>query len=242
MQVFTVRRKTTGHHTDLTREKLKESEDDLQLMLKKEEEIKEKARKETKAKHDRKSSFETFASPIRRKGSFSDLKKAIKKKVHVGGKGHKSGGVVDDDANSNLAPFIKHDEEFESQCTPRESGANNNTPLKPIIRNTEDSKFSSGDLERDISSGGSSSSSFVRKTSTSSSQGKTSFLESPGGNIEKVVKKGVHFQRTFAVKTILTSRINKDQLQELVNEIMIMRKLVRVVSYDINNVVLFLMI
>lgn len=217
-------------------------------MLKKEEEIKEKARKETKAKHDRKSSLETFASPIRRKGSFSDLKKAIKKKVHVGGKGHKSGGVVDDDANSNLAPFIKHDEEFESQCTPRESGANNNTPLKPIIRNTEDSKFSSGDLEGDISSGGvsntSSSSPFVRKTSTSSSShGKTSFLESPGGgNIEKVVKKGVHFQRTFAVKTILTSRINKDQLQELVNEIMIMRKLVSVVSNDINYVVLFLMI
>ena len=196
---------------------MKESEDDLKLMLKKEEEIKEKARKETKAKNDRKLS-QTLTSPIRRKGSFSDLKSAIKKKVHVG-KGKKGGDVVDDDANSNLAPFIKHDEEFESQCTPRESGANNNTPLKPIIRNTEESKISSGDLEgQDFShqtsgfSNTSSSPPYVRKTSTSS---------------EKVVKKGVHFQRTFAVKTILTSRINKDQLQELVNEIMIMRKLVR---------------
>lgn len=35
----------------------------------------------------------------------------------------------------------------------------------------------------------------------------------------------MHFQRTFAVKTILTSRVNKDQVQEMVNEINIMRKL-----------------
>lgn len=202
---------------------MKESEDDLKLMIKKEEESKEKVRKEAKTKHDRKSSLDNLTSPI------SDLKKAIKKKVHVG-KGHKSGGVVDDDANSNLAPFIKHDEEFESQCTPRESGANNNTPLKPIIR--KNSNYSSGDLEGDISSGGvsntSSSSPIVRKTSTSSSQGK----------LEKVVKKSVHFQRTFAVKTILTSRINKDQLEELVNEIMIMRKLVRVVSFFLLQVII----
>ena len=37
-EVFTVRRKVTGHHTNMTRNKLKESEDDLKLMLNKEEE------------------------------------------------------------------------------------------------------------------------------------------------------------------------------------------------------------
>ena len=38
-EVFTVRRKTTGHHTNLTREKMKESEDDLKRMLMKEEDM-----------------------------------------------------------------------------------------------------------------------------------------------------------------------------------------------------------
>ena len=151
-----------------------------------------------------------------RKGSFSNIKKAIKSKVKKG-----PGGIeIDDDANSNLAPFIVTHEEFEriSLSSHQKSTTPNkdSTPLKPSIRNREESKFSSGDLQHIDSS--------VSKLSTLSSGSGSNRPNS--ADIEQA-KRGVHFQRTFAVKTILTSRINKDQLDELVNEIMIMRKLVR---------------
>ena len=160
-----------------------------------------------------------------RKGSFSNIKKAIKSKVKKG-----TGGVeIDDDANSNLAPFIVTSEEFEriSLSSHQKSTIPNkdSTPLKSSIRNREESKFSSGDLQHIDSS--------ASKLSTLSSGSKLSTLSSsphhhrPNSADIEQAKRGVHFQRTFAVKTILTSRINKDQLDELVNEIMIMRKLVR---------------
>ena len=162
-----------------------------------------------------------------RKGSFSNIKKAIKSKVKKG-----PGGIeIDDDANSNLAPFIVTSEEFEriSLSSHQKSTIPNkdSTPLKSSIRNREESKFSSGDLQHIDSSAS------KLSTLSSGSGSKLSTLSSsphhhrPNSADIEQAKRGVHFQRTFAVKTILTSRINKDQLDELVNEIMIMRKLVR---------------
>mmetsp|Transcript_12921 Transcript_12921/g.28099 ORF Transcript_12921/g.28099 Transcript_12921/m.28099 type:complete len:787 (-) Transcript_12921:162-2522(-) len=228
-EVFTVRRKTTGHHTDLTREKMKESEVDLKLMLKNEEEAKERARRDTKEKKSRvslslgsspgrKSSFGSATSPGRKsslRGAAHKAKKVIKNSVSV--KGSKGPAILHEDANSDLAPFIGSDSHDlnEAQREPPKSNSATSTPLKSIIK---EGQFHSSDcLPSSVRSRSDSGSSpfpyYVRKST----------LESPT-DIEKALK-GVHFQRTFAVKTILTSRINKDQLQELVNEIMIMRKL-----------------
>lgn len=242
-EVFTVRRKTTGHHTDLTREQVRESSDDLKLILKREQEEKAGSNnggsgnsgngKEGEGGHRRKLSIgggrkskreQSPAPPSpgqghRTRPSFSGAvnktKKVIKNVAMKGGGGEK----VDDDANSNLAPFIDSDNLNESHHKPSKTA----TPLKPAIKGDRDSKFGSSarlsinDREDVFSSSmrsdSGSFSPYIRKGT----------YDSPT-DIEKA-KKGVHFQRTFAVKTILTSRINKDQLQELVNEIMIMRKL-----------------
>lgn len=240
-EVFTVRRKTTGHHTDLTREKMKESEDDLKIILQKEEEAKDKARSDTKEKKRRSftspgggkssSNLGSPASPGRPtiRGAAHKAKKVIRKSVSMSVKGSKGASVLHEDANSNLAPFIGsdfYDPDDANQSSPPKSDSVTSTPLRSIIKDGSVSKFCSSDrlpIEAGIeavsitSDGGSIDVSplplFVRKST----------LESPT-DIEKA-KKGVHFQRTFAVKTILTSRVNKDQLEELVNEIMIMRKL-----------------
>eukprot|EP00584_Thalassiosira_punctigera_P017666 CAMPEP_0172556826 /NCGR_PEP_ID=MMETSP1067-20121228/69247_1 /TAXON_ID=265564 ORGANISM="Thalassiosira punctigera, Strain Tpunct2005C2" /NCGR_SAMPLE_ID=MMETSP1067 /ASSEMBLY_ACC=CAM_ASM_000444 /LENGTH=779 /DNA_ID=CAMNT_0013345729 /DNA_START=78 /DNA_END=2414 /DNA_ORIENTATION=- len=226
-EVFTVRRKITGHHTDLTRERMRESEDDLKQILKKAEEsngktrgAKKKAEKITEPKRNSHMvrSLSTGSTPIRKSrrslmGAAHKAKKVIKKV----GRGDGKGAAFEDDENSNLAMFIKSDdaEELSQHIPPSTTSA---TPLKSIMREGPDSKFSnlpsnehSDDvLERSISEN----SPFARKIT---------FGE--GSNEIIKASKGVHFQRTFAVKTILTSRVNKDQLQELVNEIMIMRKL-----------------
>lgn len=239
-EVFTVRRKTTGHHTDLTREKMKESEDDLKIMLKKEEEAKEKAGGSAKSRtslthKSNKSSLGGSSTPRKPRktlrGAAHKANKVIKK---VGGRGEGKGAVLDEDANSNLAPFIKYDEEFESQHQPTSSSPT--TPLKSIIRDGSVSKFGSSsrlsvsssrlsiaDPDELLGSGQLSDSGFSDSGSSPLVRRSTYSYDNPI-EIEKAMK-GVHFQRTFAVKTILTSRINKDQLQELVNEIMIMRKL-----------------
>ncbi|KAL7525471.1 hypothetical protein ACHAXR_001019 [Thalassiosira sp. AJA248-18] len=239
-EVFTVRRKTTGHHTNLTRERLRESEADLKSMLKKEQFNEHQASgaagadgEMSTSKRGRKASF---SSPGRKSsnagggvsgrpslggkakssrpsitGAIHKTKKVMKKVA----KGDKGGIVLDEDANSNLAPFIKSNDDYESQHEPSKNTTA--TPRKSCIK--EEGKFSSSrsNAEReDVLSNSmrnDSSGSFIRSGT----------YDSPT-DIEKAMK-GVHFQRTFAVKTILTSRINKDQLQELVNEIMIMRKL-----------------
>jgi len=272
-EVFTVRRKVTGHHTNMTRNKLKESEDDLKLMLNKEE----KARRESSSAGKSKIVYPVKLVKKRsgsgmkeRKNSFSDLKavgKTIKSRIT---KHNNSNHHVNPEEDSCLAPFIKSEEEeyyaASANATPRKEvssagSTQSTTPLKSAIKNREESKFTSGDLNNDhlgssIDNGGGaddyygppSNTQEEEAATTQQPQGLTAINSNPKKHISRTkstittkptsstisanigtakteVKQKVHFQRTFAVKTILTSRINKDQLDELVNEIMIMRKL-----------------
>lgn len=209
-EVFTVRRKTTGHHTDLTRIKRKENEDDLKLILEKEKESKAKARETTNATRrigmasNRRKSRRSLA------GAAHKVNKVIKSKAR--GKDGKADGS-DGDANSNLATFIDKPEGAEEISQHNPPDTSTATPLKSIMRDGSESKFANHPSDEVSSHSRGSTSSYVRKFS----------LDSSGEIVN--VSRGVHFQRTFAVKTILTNRVNKDQLQELVNEIMIMRKL-----------------
>lgn len=240
--------------TDLTRVKMKESEDDLKQMLKKEEEMRKKDSK-SPSKPGKGSS--SAASPGgRRRSSVAAIKQAVKKKVARGKNGGAGMSVVDEDANSNLTPFINaHEEDIGSRpqhepptLSVHGDGGAVASPPKSCVRESRYSAVKSPSL----SSGGGGSpdrdddvlhsgdrlihsdtqGSGVSGSGGGSSNNLTQAPPSPSGRRstieDRAVKKGVHFQRTFAVKTILTSRVNKDQLQELVNEIMIMRKLVRV--------------
>ena len=269
-EVFTVRRKVTGHHTNMTRNKLKESEDDLKLMLNKEEERRHSsAAGKSKIVYPVKLVKKKSGSGMKeRKNSFSDLKavgKTIKSRITK----HNNSSHVNPEEDSCLAPFIKSEEEeyyaSANNATPRDvssaGSANTSTPLKSAIKNREESKFTSGDINNDhlgssVDNGGGAddyygtpSNTQEEEATTQQPQGLNAINSNPKKHISrskstittkptsstisanigtaksKEVKQKVHFQRTFAVKTILTSRINKDQLDELVNEIMIMRKL-----------------
>jgi len=275
-EVFTVRRKVTGHHTNMTRNKLKESEDDLKLMLNKEEKVRRESGSAGKSKvvYPVKLVRKRSGSGMKeRKNSFSDLKavgKTIKSRITK----HNNSNHVNPEEDSCLAPFIKSEEEeyasaSANNATPRDvssagSANTNSTPLKSAIKNREESKFTSGDLNNDhlgssssVDNGGGaddyygppSNATQEEEAATQQPQGLNATNSNPkkhisrtkstittkptsstisaniGTTAKKEVKQKVHFQRTFAVKTILTSRINKDQLDELVNEIMIMRKL-----------------
>ncbi len=211
-ETFTVRRKTTGHHTAHTREQSKGSENDLLRMAKEREE------KEAKKAHKKSISD---ASKI----LIGTPKKLITKGVSKVSSGSKAGKKIDEDDNSDLNRFIKTDEDIASEAT-HEPPKHSTQPVKSIMKVTYGRKFSSASSDLTASTH------HTREDSTSSSLDTFSRLgtsgsasSSSGGGSGKS-KKGVHFQRTFAVKTILTSRVNSDQLQELVNEIMIMRKLV----------------
>jgi len=233
-EVFTVRRKVTGHHTDLTREKLKESQVDLQLLLKNEEAKANNGGEATKTSDKVKGKRSTTVSKrapsndrvstprrnSRISGAAHKAKEVIKKKA---GRKDGKGAILHEDANSNLTAFIDLDDVLENP--PNEPPCTiTATPLRSIMR--DDSKFGSGlfvgesdDELGTIQRSRSKSGSFIRRITNEDNPDEIIKL-----NISNI-SKGVHFQRTFAVKTILTSRVNKDQLEELVNEIMIMRKL-----------------
>eukprot|EP01082_Thalassiosira_pseudonana_P015982 g14270.t1 g14270 contig9:1504932-1507607(-) len=233
-EVFTVRRKTTGHHTDHTREKSKDSAKDLKELL---EAHGGHMRKDSTAsasggKHVRKGSFggllgkklndESSASstprndlPTPRSESSTPRsgRKSLKGAVHKTAKVIKSIGKQaeggGDDSDSRLDKYVRSDTS-ESHEPPKSPSA----PKKGIIKTESASKFSHHST-LSVEDGGSGAGSDSDLTDALSS----SFRRNGKA------KKGVHFQRTFACKTILTSRINKEQIQELVNEIMIMRRL-----------------
>lgn len=214
-ETFTVRRKTTGHHTAHTREQSKGSESDLLRLAKEREE------KEVKKMH-KKSISDASGKLISPKKLISKAKGVRK----VSGGSSKGGKETDQDDNHDLSHFIKTDEDIAAEVI-HEPPKHSTQPVKSIMKDTFERKFSSA-------SELTSSTHHTREDSTGSSLDTFGRLESSdsvgsssGGGSSKS-KKGVHFQRTFAVKTILTSRVNTGQLQELVNEIMIMRKLVRV--------------
>ena len=215
-EVFTVRRKTSGFHTDTTRERLKETSAHF---CPKTTGVKEEKKEKLKiAGHARKSSSGSGRSSI--VGAMHKTKKMMKK---IGGV--ESGPSLNADNNSNLQAYIRSD-----TADSHEPPQNKTFPVKGIMKGEFESKYST----HSTFEGGEELSERSMTPSASLSERSLTPPASPipsrsNGKMVtgiEMAKKGVHFQRTFAVKTILTSRINKDQVQELVNEIMIMRKLV----------------
>ncbi|EJK49566.1 hypothetical protein THAOC_31542 [Thalassiosira oceanica] len=220
-EVFTVRRKTTGHHTDITRHKQKESTEDLQRMKRRQDELDKK--KELKSKKP----FSPVISPVKgafKKPLFKGTKKVIGKIEKKIGKEREAS--IDADADSNLAKFIGAADDPEIIPAPPKSPRG---PLKPAIKKDAEAKYSDSPLPK--AKPKVSGDDLVGDTATltllDTTPSDASVSSSGATDIAKKTKitMAVHFQRTFAVKTILTSRINKNQIQELVNEIMIMRKL-----------------
>lgn len=211
-ETFTVRRKTTGHHTPHTREQSKDSQSDVLRMAR------EKEEKEAKKAH--KKTISDASKMI-----IGTPKKLITKGVGKIGSGTKLAGkdANNDEDDHGLSRFIKTDEAIASEAI-HEPPKHTAKPVKSIMKDTFGRKFStSSELSFSIASTDSLSTNAHERLNSIDSD-----WSSSGDGSGKSKKKGVHFQRTFAVKTILTSRVNSDQLQELVNEIMIMRKLVRV--------------
>jgi len=153
-------------------------------------------------------------SPVKgviKKPLFKNTKKVIEKIEKKIGKEKEA--TIDADADSNLAKFIGAEDEPEIIPTPPKSPRG---PLKPAIKKDAEAKYSESPLptaKPEVS--GTDLAGFTAPLTLSN----TSSVATDNA------KKAVHFQRTFAVKTILTSRINKNQVEELVNEIKIMRKL-----------------
>lgn len=208
-EVFTVRRKVTGMHTKPSREHGVDSEDDLKKLA-------EKGGKGGQGEEGKKDKMKRKPSI---KGALHKTNKVIRKSI---------GGSEGAALASELESYI-HQESLESQHEPPKPGA---TPLKSIMRVESDSHYSIRSQTSLGLDGGSSHSSGecppspasprASESSERSHKRLLSFQRLESG--KKAV--AVHFQRTFAVKTILTSRINKEQVEELVNEILIMRKLV----------------
>jgi len=203
-EVFTVRRKTTGHHSDQTREKVKEN--DIKKILDEESTRKEKKRLSTKR----------LSTPSK-KGIKAAADKVKKK---MGGKNDQ----LNEENDSNLTQFIQSVTPQVCHEPPKDA-----TPSKSIMRNSFSSPKSLEGLVAPPSPGFDDSTGQYSRANSAGSQGRYSsgsFGSRPSSaSLSLATKKAVHFQRTFAVKTILTSRIQKDQMEELVNEISIMRKL-----------------
>ena len=241
-EVFTVRRKTTGHHTETTKEGLKRQQ------LEAAEEA-EKSRKGSHVRlsslgngggHGRRSSFGTrttfsrkksddipSTSPIRSKSPGSDKSPGMKSKVSKMKDKLKRIGHGDNDTVEADATLGKHLDRANTPESTHEPPALTAKPAKGIIKSDADAKHKSSPSHMSIELGDMNIGSDMSKLSMdrimsieSTATGATGVTE----NTRKTIR-GVHFQRTFAVKTILTSRVNKEQVQEMVNEIMIMRKL-----------------
>ena len=188
------------------------STDDLQRLKKQQEEL--ERRKELKSKKP----FSPVISPVKdafKKPLFKNTKKVIGKIEKKIGKEREAS--IDADADSNLTKFIGAADDPETIPAPPKSPRG---PLKPALKKDADAKYSDSPLAKE-----------KPKVSgvdlVGATAGNASVSSSGASDTSKKTKiaVAVHFQRTFAVKTILTSRINKNQVQELVNEIMIMRKL-----------------
>lgn len=232
-EVFTVRRKTTGHHTEATKGKIQQLE----------AEAAEQGRRGSRTsfsgspgEHVRKTSRTSFASTFSKKKSddspsspppskLHDKEKSpsVKSKVGKVKDKLKRIGQGDNHTVEADATLGKHLERAQSAGSLHEPPALTAKPAKGCIKSNADSKHQqtpsamSIELPKDIGSDMSRLSMDRILSTETASTGST-------GTTKKAVK-GVHFQRTFAVKTILTSRVNKDQVNEMVNEIQIMRKL-----------------
>ena len=228
-EVFTVRRKTTGMHNKLSKDRARESAGDLKGLL-------EKAEGGNKGEGKK-------AEPEKKRHT---IKGALHKGKKVGQRvirkslGTVDGSAMSQEAASSLEQYIRLDGANESHEPPKKL----TSPLRSIMRAESESNYSA----RSAASAGldlkglSEDGSEERPSSPCPpspcppspcppSPALSNYSERSHRRFASTVdtaKKGVtvHFQRTFAVKTILTTRINKEQVQELVNEILIMRKLV----------------
>ena len=250
-EVFTVRRKTTGHHTESTKEGLKRQQ----------AEDSEAEKKLSSPNHSRKLSFSGGVGHVRRTSfsrTFSRRKSdgvppmspetsersltdkdakspSVKEKVDKVKEKLKRFGGGDSHTIEADATLWKHLDRVDTHQSTHEPPAMTAKPTKGIIKSDAESKHRStlsnmsieviGDIGSDMSK-----LSMERILSTEPASNAVTENKSVGTSLtenRKTAAKGVHFQRTFAVKTILTSRVNKEQVQEMVNEIVIMRKLVR---------------
>jgi len=233
-EVFTVRRKTTGHHNDFTRESSKMSDGDLKSTYGREE-AKERAAYSKKLSSESNGSDASPGSVRMRKsfkGAVHKTKKVIAKQAgKAGGDKDKGGQKLDEDANSDLTPFISSDDIVVGVHEPPKTPSK---PAKSIMKDKNSMHWQSKDSRSTLTRTDTNSNSDVVSLDSENSHTSTSIptppfartLTSESAKIIEKPNKGVHFQRTFAVKTIATSRINTADVQELVNEIMIMRKLV----------------
>eukprot|EP00573_Skeletonema_grethae_P001917 CAMPEP_0201687024 /NCGR_PEP_ID=MMETSP0578-20130828/1247_1 /ASSEMBLY_ACC=CAM_ASM_000663 /TAXON_ID=267565 /ORGANISM="Skeletonema grethea, Strain CCMP 1804" /LENGTH=754 /DNA_ID=CAMNT_0048171141 /DNA_START=203 /DNA_END=2467 /DNA_ORIENTATION=- len=194
-EVFTVRRKASGHHSDQTREKVKEN--DIKKILDEENNKKEKKR------------ISIVSTPSKKgiKAAANKMKKKMGSKKEQ----------LSEENDSNLSSFIHDDVTPRTIYEPTKEA----TPRRSIIRNSISSPKML-ELSAPPSPGSDTSNGQYVRANSANSTGSHDRRPSSAG---LATKKAVHFQRTFAVKTILTSRIQKDQMDELVNEITIMRKL-----------------
>ena len=233
-EVFTVRRKTTGHHNDFTRERSRMSDGDLKSTHGGEE-AKERAGY-SKMLSSGSNGSDAFPGSVRRgksfKGAVHKTKKVIAKQAGKAG-GDKVGQKLDEDANSDLTPFISSDAIVSGVHEPPKTPTK---PSKSIMKDKNSMHWQSKDSRSTLTRTDTNSNSDVVSLDSECSHTSTSIPTPPfvrartltleSAKITEKPNKGVHFQRTFAVKTIATSRINTADVQELVNEIMIMRKLV----------------
>lgn len=228
-EVFTVRRKITGHHNEHTRHNTAEDSSEITTAI-----------EGTHSRNKSSSSVGTDASPgnsnsspkkNHRKTLSSMAHKAkkvvVKKSSTLGGDiSSKASSLmnskVDEDADSDLKPFIAADDN--APVVLHEPPKSPVRPVKSALKNTRHySQDSSGAMSALTTTTGSNSNSSEVTPISDNSYSSVPTVQSTE-TIESE-NKSVHFQRTFAVKTIMTSRINSAQVQELVNEIMIMRKL-----------------
>ncbi|KAL3774087.1 hypothetical protein HJC23_014014 [Cyclotella cryptica] len=263
-EVFTVRRKTTGHHTEETKEGIKREQMEAEekakgahnrknsfggVQFSKKKTDKSVTRSmgtdtmklEEKGKHShvRKTSFAHIpfsrqksdgsspSSPGAKNNQSKEketkspkVKDAVRKVSDRTTKVLKKIGGGDGDtveADARLGEYLLRSDTAESHEPP----AHDAKPKKGIIKSDSDSKHSHSPSNTEIDVVGN-----VGSDMSKLSLERVISIESVNGNADSAkAKRGVHFQRTFAVKTILTSRVNKEQVQEMVNEIMIMRKL-----------------
>jgi serine/threonine protein kinase len=236
-EVFTVRRKTTGHHTEATKGKIQQLEAEAAQQERRGSRTSFSSSPADGNKgHNRKTSRTSFKSTFSKKKSddspssppppnSKDKEKSpsVKSKVGKVKDKLKRIGHGDNDTVEADATLGKHLEREKSVESIHEPPALTAKPAKSAFKSNTDSKHHqtpsamSIELPKDIGSDMSRLSMDRILSTETASTGATE-------TTRKAVK-GVHFQRTFAVKTILTSRINRDQVQEMVNEIMIMRKL-----------------
>jgi hypothetical protein len=220
-EVFTVRRKTTGHHNDFTRERSKESDGDLKSTHSREE---AKERADSKTQSSASSGSDSSPGSARHgkslKGMVRKTKKVIAKQAGKAG-GEKGGQKLDADSNSDLTPFIISDAIVPCMHEPPKTPTK---PAKSIMKDKNTMHWQSKGSSSTLSRTDTNSNSDHTSTSVPAPTRARTLTSESAKTIEK--SKGVHFQRTFAVKTIATSRIDTADVQELVNEIMIMRKLV----------------